>query len=75
MNIFPIDMDRDIQAVYCSEVRRPGYVLQGPMHGRSVLAPVAPVAAPATSPRPLTVTLRERELHRHGALENRRPGH
>ena len=59
---FPLD---EIHAVYCSEIHRPGYVLNGPK--RSLPAPVE-----AKTDGPLTATLRERELHRV-AVEHRRP--
>jgi hypothetical protein len=65
-------MDRDIFEVYTSEIRRPGYVLQGPMHRRSVLTPIE--ARPDTA-RPLTATIRERESHRHVNMERTRPRH
>jgi len=58
------DIDRDIMEVYNSEVHRPGYVLQ--LGSRQQNLKVA---------RSLTVSIRERDDHRHGVVEPKRPRH
>lgn len=62
-----IDIDQDdLMEVYYSEIRRPGYVLQlgSRQHNASVKAEAA-----------LSATIKEREAHRHGTVDAKRPRH